>query len=789
MPGVNHPAHQSGTMESLDPVLAAMMDDLGIGRVDQLPLDEGRSGARDDHRGHSNSHNSHHGAARNRSAGTAGPAAPGLWSAWNEAIAAGEFNDDDAEAVKGLDDLGGGRIYQNTASQVAANTFKILNHQKKSRGKQSKQTAPSNNVPRNPPPVVRKFASLAPSANLSSTDIVRPKKSPAIVVRDPAGNVVDLKAFIKPPAKAVRNGAPTKAEQTKPTQHPVRTGFASTWSPMNVAEVLQLLPVQDGPDDLRSKVEHVVSNPLIAVQALLVKQGLTPLAGFISVNLELFAFIAYNKSFCKYPVSEWDDYFTENSHVLHLTFKDGESVVRGYEFVLRHEHDVEAVISTLASLRRGKSATPNPTTPTSLLEHATPQGLQTSRVNTSQVGVLVDIDGSEPASTSQVGVLIDVDGSEPISKTSGELTSETAGLLSTLEPWEPTASVDDKGTVSMSSEEVLLMARSLFQFFFFNVAGGNTMTALQLDQTADGVKQGLLAHIISETQANGHSEEVVQDIKNKFDSLFDSEVKQRLAAKQDHTEEQIGNQAKARGHVQYTADELLALRNAAASPPAFENRELVPKPGDRTPCTGIRNQMTQSQVQKSARAIKWVMGETDDPDSGSSKSAQDTGLQNSRWASGAPEIKNVNFFTGPKYEKAWSKLKYLQELPELDPDTKVDVGAEDLTDFYFPMSGVGKPRPGPPSTAQTAADSMLVTARNGSQAVTVTPSQDQMDTLSAGMARLAISPGSEKPVDQPQNPSQSQPKVRGLGASMHSSGTGLSSSGHFNFYLPQSARK
>ncbi|KAL2269113.1 hypothetical protein VTJ83DRAFT_3959 [Remersonia thermophila] len=309
------------------------------------------------------------------------------------------------------------------------------------------------------------------------------------------------------------------------------------------------------------------------------------------------------------------------------------------------------------------------------------------------------------------------------------------------------------------------------------------MTALQLDQTADGVKQGLLAHIISEAKANGHGNEVVENIKNKFKSLFDSEVKQQLAAKCGQTEDQV----KLHGHVQYTADELLALRNAAAPPPAFENHGLVPKPGDRTSYTGTRNQMTQSQVQKSARAIKWVMGETDDLGFGSAKPGQDAGLQSSRWASGTPEIKNINFFTGPRYEKAWSKLQYLQELPALDPDTKVDVGAEDLTDFYFPMSGANRPRRESPSTTQTAAASKPATARNVNLSATTTLCRDQMERLSTDMARLAISRKSEKTAHQAQISSQPRLKVRGLGASRHSSGTGPSSAGHFDFHLPRSA--
>ncbi|KAK5663045.1 hypothetical protein OQA88_6461 [Cercophora sp. LCS_1] len=98
----------------------AMIDDIGLGRLEELPLDDKKK--EDDHR-----HNYRGGRITNHRAGQSsgraprpGPTAANLWQA---AINSGVFDDDDAEAVKGLDDLGGGRLY----GRVRDQSLQILN--------------------------------------------------------------------------------------------------------------------------------------------------------------------------------------------------------------------------------------------------------------------------------------------------------------------------------------------------------------------------------------------------------------------------------------------------------------------------------------------------------------------------------------------------------------------------------------------------------------------------------------------------------------------------------------
>ncbi|KAK1780855.1 hypothetical protein QBC45DRAFT_462546 [Copromyces sp. CBS 386.78] len=86
----------------------AMMDDLGISRVEDLPLEDIDAPPR---------HGRHDGRRPDRL--TMPQPAPAVSDFWAEAQRQGVFNDDDALAVKDLDPLGGGRLYA-TRQEVAA---------------------------------------------------------------------------------------------------------------------------------------------------------------------------------------------------------------------------------------------------------------------------------------------------------------------------------------------------------------------------------------------------------------------------------------------------------------------------------------------------------------------------------------------------------------------------------------------------------------------------------------------------------------------------------------------
>lgn len=93
----------------------AMMDDLGTARVENLPLEDvdlpPRHG-RHDGRGHSRL--------------TMPRPAPAVSDIWAEAQRQGVFNDDDAIAVRELDDLGGGRFYATRQQEVSALASRLV---------------------------------------------------------------------------------------------------------------------------------------------------------------------------------------------------------------------------------------------------------------------------------------------------------------------------------------------------------------------------------------------------------------------------------------------------------------------------------------------------------------------------------------------------------------------------------------------------------------------------------------------------------------------------------------
>lgn len=93
----------------------AMMDDLGIARVEDLPLEHVDPPPR---------HGRHDGRGPLRLAMP--QPAPGVSDMWAEAQRQGLFNDDDAIAVRELDDLGGGRIYATRQQEVRAMASRIV---------------------------------------------------------------------------------------------------------------------------------------------------------------------------------------------------------------------------------------------------------------------------------------------------------------------------------------------------------------------------------------------------------------------------------------------------------------------------------------------------------------------------------------------------------------------------------------------------------------------------------------------------------------------------------------
>lgn len=430
-------------------------------------------------------------------------------------------------------------------------------------------------------------------------------------------------------------------------------------------------------------------------------------------------------------------------------------------------------------------------------------------------------------------VLIDFE-AEDAGVVASQHPSEAAELLSTLESLDADsdgnkvishAPQDDASDgfgstmtpASLSSETIIAVCRSLLQVFLFH--DRREITRHELDQTVEGIKSGVMTHFMAQAESQGQSPQNVQGIKKIINEAFDSVALRRSI--------------KVKDRIRYTAEEMMSMRHGAIKPPAcLADIPYLPQPSNRsrtasmasthsrptperksslTSVVGSQTGVSQSlHLQKSANAMQWVLGQDSSPEAepeGSPAAApsstvtavpRDEGLQKSRWASGKEEVKHANHFTGPAYEKAWTKQGYLKELAQLDPHAKVTAGNEDLINFYFPSVKDKAPTNWEEPGLVRRSDSTAKTSHGGKT--------DDMETLSFDLSRLPIkSPQTmrSQPVQQPvptqpvqpaetSGPAESpaaQPRFRGLAASRHSAGTGPESSGNFNFYVPKGSLK
>ncbi|KAK4151463.1 hypothetical protein C8A00DRAFT_17104, partial [Chaetomidium leptoderma] len=854
-------------------------DDLGISRVEALPLDDEH---RDRDRGHRGQHragaNNHRrqmpppGFTAPRRAPPHGNPVGGNWNindVWRDAMAAGAFDDEDAHGVKDLDDLGGGRSYDNAASggvsqsdRIAGKAMRILDQRNKRlkarfNGKENIEPGHNNTFS----PAARRQQNGNHSRASTGRAVV-----PSASFRAKPATVNPLHMRLPPPLSSPP-AVPMPDIEVDPNA-PL---------PFELANVVLK-------DSVRFLSRDV--NPALSALVLL-SAASRPGLGFFTV-------VIFNRKFCQWPISAWYDYSTGADNLLGVTFQN-DGALQGYELYFTGYDNLVEFMATVRSLQAGNyldqiesasapaSATALAPASNAAVSEAPQAGSPVDVVSvqtmspgasaaaapsitsdTTAVASFVISDGvaaattaedphspsetingssqedtppEQPAEDEQDTTLVDLE-ADDLSVVASQHPSEATELLSTLEPYDY-----DIGTPSarVSLTDIMDTARHLFQFFLMSGTGGRTETVSEMDHMAEGVRVGVLQHIMQDARAQGLSALRIQEIKDMVDGIFAALIatnRKRLVAR-----------SKPR-RIQYTVEELLSMRGAAVKPPGcFADIPYLPKPGDRARQTSNPNRgmhgatFTRSQALRSANAMRWVLGETvpteqepevSKPNTGKSQATasraagpvatSDSGLQSSRWASGAPDIKHANYFTGPRYEKSWSRRSYLEDLAQLDPQAKVTVGAEDVMDFYFPKPSNDGPQVGPAESRAPANGDNQVPALTGSESGAVTPPRtDKIENLRVGMSRLSIwSPtsasaradrgtalsagsalvassrvaeprpplaGVTQPTASPAVQPSAQPRVRGLAASRHSSGAGPSSSGKFNFHVPGSARK
>jgi hypothetical protein len=384
--------------------------------------------------------------------------------------------------------------------------------------------------------------------------------------------------------------------------------------------------------------------------------------------------------------------------------------------------------------------------------------------------------------------LVDLEAADDAEVVTPTQPSEATELLSTLEPYPPTNGTGSRSpSADVSPAGIIEIAHHMFKFFALSGAGGGTETIEQIEQMVAGVSEGVLKHFTQDAETRGLGPQGIQEIKEMVESTFKAlgEARQKaLRARQ-----ALMNPPET-PRPPYTVEKLLSLRGAAVSPPAYmADIPYLPKPGGRsrqisssslgshTPYDGNPAASFTRSVSKSAAAMQWALGEPvptkpepekvpKAPTQVAASSAaelgaiQDTGLRNSRWSSGAAEIKSENWFTGPRYEKTWSKRSYLEDLVHLDPQAKVTVGTQDIANFYFPMPNDNQVQAGPvetqssvvetqpfvvetqPSVVETqppVVDDSQMSTSAGDESEAATPTRtDKIESLRVGMSRLSI---------------------------------------------------
>ncbi|GAB1315119.1 hypothetical protein MFIFM68171_05329 [Madurella fahalii] len=811
--------------------MQGMMDDLGIARLDELPLDE-RNNNRDRHRRNHGGGVEFRGRER-RGRATSVAVDASLGNLWNNAIASGAFDDDDAAAVRGLSDLGGGRLYDATHPQRGAPTRRTtaMNQTLAILGYGGKR---SRHVPAaTPAPAPSFFASRQANPGRSWASYIQSRTPLAISHRRPVKR--QSPALASSPVQASPVSAPVPSVQLAEHVQP---------STLGLENVVFTASVKFLSRDI---------NPALPAVVFLSAEPEPKLGSFIV--------LVYNRKFCEWPISAWNDYSTGADLVLGVRFMDQGGTSQGYELSFNSQDELMNFMTSMRSLKAGeymgrvnavspsavKPADPNiapasasvpaaesqataadlmtpvvgggsgpshgpregpvkpsiPSTKAPIAEASSATLLAadwdataaTPSTNSDMVDGLIQ-EGTQTTKVDGLAEdpLIDLDAEDDV-VVPDRAPSEAAELLSTLGPYEyENVSISGAPEAQLSRELIITTARSLLGVFLLHSMGGDTRN--ELAETVDGIKSGIMEFMVQRATDMGMSPQKLHEMQDMINDVFDSMRPPSLESSRTG-----GNKPR----IQYTIEELLSLRQEAADPPASLANIFLPLRTPGVPRGGFRASHVQPQLERSAGAMDWVLGHAASPVPGtqsgqsspaaaSAKPAQNSGLKTSRWAAEGEQVKQENSFTGPAYERRGATRNHVQDLAELDPEVTVTSGAEVVINHFFPDSNRDEDRIGQADSHAAAPDGAAVAA-------------DNIETLRMRMSRLSIRSDTSQGSRPPQRSAlslvqaasetaarssitgsiqpQPTPRLRGLGASRHSAGPGPASSGRFNFHLPQ----
>ncbi|KAK0739949.1 hypothetical protein B0T21DRAFT_382874 [Apiosordaria backusii] len=554
---------------------------------------------------------------------------------WNDAIASGAFDDDDAAEVKGLDDLGGARLH------AKSKTLTLLNYQR-------------NNLP--------PFAMQPPAKKqrTSHEQIDRAFKN-----KEPLGGHHN------------RNQNASSSKMAAPSRH-----SSSSATLGNAA-----IPVSQyggnqqiaNPPNMAARAEVLLTPPgknasMPSIVFLTVAGA--PILGYCMMFVE-------NKLFAQFTISEYQDFMSSD---LTLSLHFGENVLF-FSLTFRNTSELEGFLKVLREIKAGKYAVvavessaqrPAPDTsigpkksaptkvapaktapaktapaktapekaapaestfekpvvhlppPTAQAAVPTPKTVQyASRILTGEASSNRQ-PGEQQRAHSAQGVLINLDANDT-SHVSDRRSSEASALLSTLQPYgkgdskaitltQNGASEEQSAPApydhnnsrantpaqngaltlepfKLSVPEAIAMCRNILATFILKKAGGKTKR--ELAATVDGIREAVM-----EVVCGDFTESERQDIIAQIEVYLNSSA---ATSGQHH-------------RLKYTKEEMYGMiKNQVQPPPWLSNLTFLPPRTETRQPPRLENPLythpvddvvTKQHIRKSTMGMDWVLGKT-----------------------------------------------------------------------------------------------------------------------------------------------------------------------------------
>ncbi|KAK4456444.1 hypothetical protein QBC42DRAFT_191020 [Cladorrhinum samala] len=785
----------------------AMIEELGIHRLDELPMEDTHKASYDDR--HPRKPQLEERPSRRNRGKDVILASGDLGSVWQAAIKDGVFEDDDAAGVRGLDDLGGARRYD-TAPARTRRLLNVMNNNMMPSARRRTKVASIN--------VMQAISSNAPISMGNNPD--KEQRHPR-------------RAVAAPPAPAPQQQLAA----------PVVNPSLPTANVTGAADAANAVVPESEDTLLRTEVLFRRPNETSPMPStVLLSSGGPPSFGHFTV-------LVNDVKFCQWAIATYDDYLNSEDLEVCFLFHHG----LGYSFTFKTQDQLVRFLNVLKDLKKaavtGICLTSHPlpvqqsTTVAAPLPQAptiqkpvpepglpaiprtappSPPDLLTSNTQICQSQEIVRPTTQAPEARAK---LVSLD-AESASTAPSRALSEASELLSTVEPYDSTKKTELQSPASFI-KSIRAVARVFLGTFYLNGKAGQTKA--EIAETIQGIREGIIQHFEDDETLTVEERQLIEP------ALRPS----ALATDQAKPLSPTTSTSSGSSRIQYDSDEMKAMRENAVAPSTdLGSLKFLPKPGEPKvfepqPGPSVRV-WESSQLVASTSAMDWVMGAEAKPADESAEkqpledqvvkateghkpvaAAQqpnkaDVGLQQSRWAKPGAEIQQANAFTGGQYEKFWKQGSYYYDLIVLDRNAQLGcTSTETIMDMFYPETHGEIAMPSNSSQPRLRSDSQLISIETAS-----TGSTDHVEHLRRGIERMTIRsqrgasaassrPGSEaqpstsfmplaplpnQPVRQPVQPPAAK-GLRGLGASRHSGGNAPVTSGKFDFVLPKSGGK